>query len=133
MNLTTATAALADQVTAVSGLRMSTVVPAKINPPHGFVERASLDYLLDYSPVGMRASFTLTVVVGSAGFDRGQELLDEYLSSEGDKSVLAAVHSDPTLGGACDFALVRGVREVGEIDVRDSRWIGARFEVEVVG
>lgn len=92
-------AALADQIAAgVPGLRAHAGWPGGIVPPCAVVARRETQFDVDFDGDD---DHTLTVrVLVSLGDDRSaQDALDQYLSPDGERSLAAAVHADPTLGG----------------------------------
>jgi hypothetical protein len=61
-----------------------------------------------------------------------QQTLDAYLSSTGTSSVVVAIESDLTLGGACNSLIVRECRGYTEFSRPDgATLIGAEWDVEV--
>lgn len=133
MNLSDVTDGLAAAIKAETNLRVEANVPPKVAAvPLGYIERATIEYLLDQSEDGMSATLTLTVIVGAADYARDRKTLDGYLSSTGEKSIYQAVHRSD-LGNTCDYALVRGVEDIGLIELGGNSYVGCRFVIEVLG
>lgn len=115
--------AVADYLTASTGLRATTNRFGQISPPMAVIVpqtgtlirySVTLDAETDYS---LRA-----IILASAGDStEGQDILDAYLSPTGTQSVYAAVQADPTLGGKVSYAAVieataYGLMNFGGID-----------------
>jgi hypothetical protein len=122
---------LAGVISAKTGIRAMGDAPGAISPPVCVVipGRPAISYgqTLD----GEVNLMLLAVVLLSAANDTyGQQHLDAYLASHGPKSINAAVSSDPTLGGTCEFAVTIGCQQYGIIEYAGQQYIGATFLVQ---
>ena len=133
MNISEVREELADVLDDIPGLRAKPNVPDQVNPPLAYVDTVSLNYRYDLSPSGMFATLAVVLLVSSADSKRGQDALDEYLSSEGDRSIYQKVSANTDLNGTCDWAQVSTADEVGLYEVAGSKYVGARLLVEVAG
>ena len=59
----------------------------------------------------------------------GQDVLDSFIT--GSDSVEAAIRGDTTLDGEADTSLVTSCTAYGSVNVADSQYVGAIFNVEV--
>lgn len=75
--------------------------PKTVNLPAAVVEVLQLnpDTTLDGTT---DLAFGIVVLVADPVDDLGQEELDAYMAETGARSIIAALDTDPTLGGACD-------------------------------
>jgi hypothetical protein len=133
MNLSAAKQGLADVLGGVSGLRGFAQEPSQISPPSAWVTNSTIDYRLDMSYTGMRVTFRVTIALASGVSEKAQEELDDYLATEGTKSIVAALLADHTLGGTVDFVDAVAMEDAGLIEVGGSLYVGARMLVEAVG
>lgn len=104
---------------AIAGLRAHDVWPDSINPPAALVRPRAMLPPDAMSLGNRRLTFEILLVVASvqsAGLARAQEQLDTYLNEVGDKSIIAALNGDRTLGGIASTLEVSwrdyGVHEV---------------------
>ena len=130
-DLNTISTALAAQLASSTGLRAYSTAPGQIVPPVVVVipGRPAIQY-----GVTMDGETTLNlsavVLLSAANDNAGQVALNGYISSSGPQSIAAAVQDDPTLGGACEFALVTQVATYGLVEYAGQQYIGATFTVQ---
>lgn len=67
----------------------------------------------------------------SAGYTRGQQAIDPYISKSGSSSLKAAIESDGTLGGVVHTLVVPRAYDRGLIEVNGVSYFGAKLEVQV--
>ncbi|MEU8055710.1 hypothetical protein [Microbispora bryophytorum] len=117
----------------IPGLRTSEIVPDQVNPPIAVV---GVPPISNYHATMGRGKFalepTVTVIVSSAMDRSGQRALAEYANPTGDKSIVAAIEGDKTLGGVVDDCIVvsfdpLGLESVGAVD-----YYGGLFTLRVV-
>lgn len=83
----------------IRGLQAQPYVMANPSPPSADVRRGPVNYDEAFGGGTHRWEMLVRVFVAGAT-DRGaQARLDAYLAPDGDRSVKAAIESDPTLGG----------------------------------
>ncbi len=78
--------------------------------------------------------WTVTLLVTGADADKGQNELDAYLTSMAGSSIIRAIETDQTLGGAasnCIWSVVR--RYDGNYVMGGSSYFGAEIDVTVYG
>ncbi len=133
--LSQARTALANQLAVLMpSLRVSETVPGQINPPAAIVAPNTSD-LVDYEQA-MSSNLALwylrvVLVVGRAVEDAAQDLLDQYLSTTGSLSVVAAIRSDPSLGGTVEWAEVKNAQRYGNLNYAGVDYLGVELTVEV--
>ncbi len=90
---------LAAALTAIPGVQTSAYALANPTPPAAHVLRGDVQY--DQAMNGGTHLWTMRVqaFVGLASDQGAQQLLDEFLSADGDNSVKQALEGDVTLGG----------------------------------
>jgi len=80
------------------------------------------------------AIFLVTIAFARADDITALGHLFDYIEFSGSDSVYAAINGDNTLGGACDFAVVRPpIRAVGDFEWGGQLWLAAEFEVYAEG
>lgn len=122
---------LATLLKSKTGLRSYPDAPGSISPPCVVVlpGKPAITYgeTLDGE---VNLSLLAIVLLSAANETSGQQHLDAYLASTGTKSVNAAVNSDPTLGGTCEFCVTVGVQQYGIIEYAGQQYIGATFVLQ---
>jgi hypothetical protein len=131
--LAAARAALAAQLTAhlPDGVRVLDALPDQLNPPAVVVRRALTTY--DTTQGGQSNDLALAVVVflQFASQRSAQVLLDEFVSTTGDRSVYAAVNADPTLGGLVAWAVCTEAGPDEVVQYQDVDYLSATITVLV--
>lgn len=118
----------------VSGLRTSHVVKPEISPPEAMVMAPTID---PYHGTMGKANalteyqFEVWVFTSAAWLRTGQDLLDEYASPTGAKSVKLAIEGDQTLGGVVDDCFVSRFRSMNVEEIGAIGYIGGIFTVPV--
>jgi hypothetical protein len=115
-------------------IRASADMLGSVNPPQAVITPAPgaswQQQTTDPVPSGVY-SLRVTVLAGIGDNKSADDLLGAYLSTSGRASLLAAISADPSLGGACDWAVVRSVSGYGWIDWAGVTYLGANIIVEV--
>lgn len=123
--------ALKDRLETIEGLRPYATMPAAPQSPAAAViprSKARLSY--DGDSV---YQFSIWVYVNPQDLNRAQTQIDEYLSSDGPKSIEAAIDDDPSLGGVVESAQVTGWAEYAQlVTIGDGQLLGARIDCEVM-
>lgn len=122
---------LADRMATISGLRVSSYVPDAPRPPIAIVLPQRIEFDLN-AQRGADTFFLRVMLLVSRADDRAsQSNLDAYIVGEG--SIKAAIEADRTLGGAADTCRVTSLDNYNYVPVGDTLYLGADFNVEVVG
>jgi hypothetical protein len=130
--ITAVRAALAAQITAVSGVRGDAAVPGQVTPPV-VVIRPGRGTFIDYK-ITTDGCVDLTfeaVLLAATGSDRaGQQVMDAMLSADQPTSIYAAVEHDPTLSGLVAYAFVEHGEGYGLIEWGGVEYLGARLIIK---
>lgn len=121
--------AIGTRLGTVTGLRVYDYAADAAAPPAAIV---SLPETVEYDSVMGRGAdrvvIPITVLVGKVSDRAARDVIGQYVSGEGSKSIKAAVDGD--LGGTAHTARVTGARidvvTIGAVD-----YLGASFECEV--
>lgn len=117
----------------IPGLQASGVKPEQITPPAAIVGVPPVD---DYQQAYARSKYelrpTITVLTSTALDRPGQLALADYVSLSGSLSIPAAIHADPTLGGAAEAAEVVSFRPLGIEEVGRIGYYGGLFLLRVM-
>lgn len=99
---------LATNLTEITGIQASAYVLASPTLPSVEVFPPEITY----GPVMQRGIdehvFTVRVSIADVSDISSQKQLDEYMESEGDRSIKQKLEADKTLGGACSYLRVTG-------------------------
>jgi hypothetical protein len=134
MSITGVMDGLEARLNTIPGLRVSDIKPGQINPPFAVVGVPDIpDYYVAMKRGAMSISPTITVLVSSTVDRIGQHTLANYADPVGDLSIVAAVMTDPTLGGACDDCIVTSFRPLGIDEVGVIQYFGGIFTLTVTG
>lgn len=107
--------------------------PGAISPPAAIVPVPPVDsYRAAFNRGTVRISNWPITILTSAQVDRiGQKALAEYLSWTGDNSVIAALESEPTLGGVVSDLIVESSRPLGLEEVGLIGYFGGEIRLTV--
>ena len=123
---------LAEQLNTISGMHASATWPDIINLPAALVKVVSQNYDETFGgKTGYSFEIIFLAAVMDAGYSRGQDALDAYLEATGASSIKAAIETDKTLDTEADYAVVRGWRDYGGVEVNGQEFWGCVFDVEV--
>ena len=128
---------LRTQLETVSDLRAYDVWPPTINPPAAMVRPLGGTFHEDLNG-SVLYQFEIVLLLQLGMQIPAQEQLDAYIATDGALSILYALESDPSLGGAADSTSVTGWRDVGTMRVgadengNGPEYMGVRFDVEVL-
>ena len=116
----------------IPGLRAFDTMPQAIpETPVAYVlpVTGNYHYTMDDN---LRYDFDITVAVSlKPSFSQAQELLDEFISPTGDRSIMKAIEADPTLDGACDMVKCDAFTDYGFVIYGGIQYLGVRFRVEI--
>lgn len=117
----------------IDGLNGYAYGAAMMNIPAFFVADVELDYGSALETGMETAMFNCRMLVSRTDDSGGQERIDDYMTSDGEASVRAALESDRTLAGACFEAHVDSV-EGPKVYVHNGvDYLGCQFRVQVTG
>ena len=133
MNPTSVRQGLTTALDTITGLRCFDYVPDSLAPPAAVVEPLEITYGMSMTTSGIDyyKGFIL-VIVGRMSDRSSQDRLDAYLTSTGASSVVAAIESDRTLGGACFTCQVTEALPRSVV-VSGVEMTAYRFEVDIYG
>jgi hypothetical protein len=122
---------LATVLAAQTGIRAHADATGAISPPCAVIlpGRPAISYgqTMDGE---VNLNLLAIILLSAANENYGQVNLDAYLNSHGAKSINAAVNSDPTLGGTCEYAVTVAVQQYGIIDYAGQNYLGATFLIQ---
>lgn len=122
--------ALAARLDTIPGLQGLSTVPGQITPPAALVLLESVDFDSTMSR-GSDDYTWVAMVMTSHSSETGQDLLMQYASGSGPKSVKAAFEADPTLGGLVFDANVTEVRPPGDYEMGAITYYAIPFVIQV--
>ena len=122
---------LKDRLATINGLQPYATMPANPQTPSAAVIPRSKEGLSFDQDDTYR--FAIWVYVNSQDLTRAQTAIDEYLSTDGPKSIEAAIEADPSLGGVAYGTHITGWADYAQIvDIGDAKVLGCRVDVEVM-
>lgn len=132
MNLTTIRNGLKTRLATITAFSQTFAHPPNsIIPPAAFVGTARLNPRATLGNQG-DVEFDLWVAVSSAAdSESNRVVIDDYMSTEGTKSVDAAIQASSTLGGVVDSAVVTAIEGPIELVLGGVSYDGIRFTVQV--
>lgn len=125
------TAGLKANLATISGLRTFDYVPDNFAAPCAIPMFESVEYYGSFAGGNPRYRMKVTVIVGRTSERAAQHALDDYLSYSGDRSILAAVTSDTTLGGKAQTLIVESANNIRMITQGDASFLAVDFDVLV--
>ncbi len=139
-NLTAIRVGLAARLTTVDGVRVQEdgLAQGSVKPPPGgavavVVPDPGTCIVRDTVGVGGYAlSIVIKLLVSAAITTEGQRILDSYLDTQAQRSVIAALENEAIpLGGGGEYATVVAVRSYGGVEYAGVLYFGAEFVVGV--
>jgi hypothetical protein len=132
-SVTTIREAMATALDTITELRAFATIPDSIAPPAAIVGGPEvIDWRFAFRSTKRRYTIPVRVYVGRASDRASQEKLDAYLASDGAFSIIAALESDSTLGGAVDSLSVMQARGYGVYQIAGVDYLGVEFVVDVI-
>lgn len=122
---------LASTIGTIKGLRTAAVIPDDPKPPIAVVLAPTISYDTAFGRGMDTYTFPVMLIVGRVSERTAQNQLDSFCSPTGAFSVKAAIHSNPTLGGACQSARVTEMTNYGSVTIGDVEYLSAEFTVQV--
>lgn len=114
----------------ITGLRGYSEIPENPQVPAAYVTLDSIEYHQSFKNGLVQLNFTVTVIVGRFSARASQEILNDFASNTGAKSIRQAIESDRTLGGAAFDCTVQTMGGVNNIDLNDgNNYLATDFQV----
>lgn len=137
-SLTVIRKALAEALRTVGDLDVYHYSPNSVSVPCAYIAELEID---PHASFGQDddLTFTIRVLTSTADDEGGQDLLDEYLSREGPRSVRAALEAargaagECALGGVVDDVTVQRVSAYRHYSEGAGTYFGAEITVRVIG
>ena len=125
--------AIATKLATISGLRTYTYQPEQVTPPVAYPELTQVVY---HRTMGKGTALTqmewlIHVIVGRYTDRTAHDLLDQYLSATGAKSVRAAIESDDTLGGVVQAIILSTSADITSLTSGDAEFLQIQFTLTV--
>lgn len=115
----------------IDGLRAYDTWPGSINPPACLVRPIGIDYGESFD--GMATyRFEVVVVVRMTDLRSAQDELDQYVSKDGPRSVVAVLDAGPSLGGAVGTITIQRMHDYGTLDIGGAGYFGAVLDAEIL-
>lgn len=123
--------AIKARLATVNGLRTFSYQPEQLNPPFAWPELTQVTYHRSMQLGDVEMQFTINVVVGRYTDRTANELLDEYLSATGAKSIRQALESDRTLGGVVQTVILSSAADVTSLNEADANFLQVQYQMTV--
>jgi hypothetical protein len=126
--------AIQTKLATISGLRTYSYQPEAINPPP--VAYPELTQVVYHRSMGNGTALTqmewlIHCIVGRYTDRTAHDLLDQYLSATGAKSVRAAIEADTTLGGVVQASLISTSADISSLTTGDAEFLQIQFTLTV--
>jgi hypothetical protein len=131
MNVSSVRDGLKTRLQTVSGLRVSDLIPDKVNPPCAIVGQLDFTFDIDNARGLDMATCDIYVIVQRFDARSAQNKLDEYLGS-GSKSIKSAIEGDRTLGGVINTLRVTSA-EAGTYIEGEVTFLSYRYRLTIWG
>jgi len=122
---------IAENLSTIVGLRVSSFVPDNPNAPMAVVAPQSIEYHKAFANGFNTYNFTVAVYVARVSERTGQNNLDAYCASTGSSSIKSAIESDRTLAGRCFDLIVSDMSNYGSVIIGDNTYLTAEFTCAV--
>jgi hypothetical protein len=122
-----------NRLATISGLRTFNYQPEQLNPPVAFPALTGVEYHRAFRGGDVLMNWDVHVVVGRYTDSRAHQLLDDFLSYDGVKSVRLALEGDKTLGGVCETLVLSSGADVTSISENGSEFLEITFSLTVHG
>lgn len=133
MNLAAIRSGLASELRAISGLNVEPRARDMVNVPALVLEVGDIAYDDDFDGHCTVNIAGLLLVSRASDAANAQERIDEYLNTEGTKSVRLALDADPTLDGAAHSTrLATATGYAGNYTVSGIEYVGCELQFEVL-
>ncbi len=122
---------IAENLSTITGLRVSSFMPDNPNPPMAVVTPQNIEYHKAFRNGFSTYSFVISVFVGRVSDRTGQANLDAFCAPTGASSIKSAIESDRTLSGRCFDLIVSDMRNYGSVIIGDNTYLTAEFDCAV--
>jgi hypothetical protein len=122
---------IAENLSSIVGLRVSSFMPDNPNPPMAVVTPQNIEYHKSFNNGFNTYTFVVSVFVARVSERTGQANLDAYCASTGPSSIKSAIESDRTLSGRCFDLIVSDMRNYGSVIIGDNTYLTAEFDCAV--
>jgi hypothetical protein len=122
---------IAENLSSIVGLRVSSFMPDNPNPPMAVVSPQNIEYHKSFNNGFNTYTFVVSVFVARVSERTGQANLDAYCASTGPSSIKSAIESDRTLSGRCFDLIVSDMRNYGSVIIGDNTYLTAEFDCAV--
>jgi len=116
----------------IDGLRVAAYLPGQVTPPQASVGVPAINAYRGPFQRDLQLAPTITVLTSAASDRVGQLLLADYANPTGATSIIAAIETDPTLGGIVNSTYVESFTPLGLQDVAAIGYFGGVFQLLVV-
>jgi hypothetical protein len=123
---------LANNLSAIKGLRVSAFVPEQPNPPIAVVMPPSITFDRAFARGADEYRFTVLVIVGRVDERSSQSTMDAYCDPTGPLSIKTAIEADKSLGGSAYSLRVEEMRNYQALSVGEVQYLSAEFVVQVI-
>lgn len=121
---------IAGRLETIPDLQVYATPPGSIVVDAAVVRRRSTTYNVSFDGL-VDTTWTVTVFVQFANSEAAAEQLDLYVSHIGDKSIVAAIDGDPTLGGVVDFSRVAIAEGEKVTNYAGTDYLSVDFNIEI--
>jgi hypothetical protein len=122
---------IAENLSTIVGLRVSSFVPDNPNPPMAIVTPQNIEYHKAFKNGFSTYNFVVSVFVTRVSERTAQTNLDAYCAPTGASSIKSAIESDRTLSGRCFDLIVSDMRNYGSVIIGDNTYLTAEFDCAV--
>jgi len=122
---------IAENLSTIVGLRVSSFVPDNPNPPMAVVTPQNIEYHKSFHNGFSTYNFVIAVFVARVSDRVGQSNLDAYCAATGSSSIKSAIESDRTLAGRAFDLIVSDMRNYGSVIIGDNTYLTAEFDCAV--
>ena len=123
-------AGLATRLRTIAGLQVYEYPPGAIVTDAAIVRRRNTNFDVTFDGAD-DTTWGLTVFVQFSNTEAGAASLDDYVSTTGDKSIIAALQSDPTLGGVVDYSRVVNAEGEKVTTYAGINYLSVEFNLEI--
>ncbi len=116
----------------IAGLRVFDYQPDNLMPPVAFPEINGVNFKKSMQG-GIEVDASAIIIVGSVSDRSSQDLLDQYLSYSGARSLRAAIEGDRTLGGVVQTLSVHNGFSIEQIKMADARYLSIQVKIMIIG
>jgi hypothetical protein len=122
---------IAENLSTIVGLRVSSFVPDNPNAPMAVVSPQNIEYHKSFANGFNTYNFVVAVFVARVSERTAQNSLDAYCASTGSSSIKSAIESDRTLAGRCFDLVVSDMSNYGSVIIGDNTYLTAEFTCAV--